>query len=70
MTCWKKLRRRSYESGQGRVNWRYLPATNEVFGFPSEMNWGQLYLYDATSGKLKNQITTGEGAVTQAAESR
>lgn len=54
-----------YESGQGRVNWRYLPATNEVIWYSERDNWGQLYLYDATTGKLKNQITTGEGVVTQ-----
>ena len=49
-----------YESAQGRVNWRYLPATNEVIWYSERDNWGQLYLYDATTGKLKNQITTGE----------
>jgi dipeptidyl aminopeptidase/acylaminoacyl peptidase len=54
-----------YESGQGRVNWRYLPATNEVIWYSERDNWGQLYLYDATTGKLKNQITTGDGVVTQ-----
>jgi dienelactone hydrolase len=54
-----------YESGQGRVNWHYLPASNEVIWYSERDNWGQLYLYDATTGKLKNQITTGEGPVTQ-----
>jgi dipeptidyl aminopeptidase/acylaminoacyl peptidase len=54
-----------YESGQGRVNWRYLPAKKEVIWYSERDNWGQLYLYDATTGKLKNQITTGEGVVTQ-----
>jgi Tol biopolymer transport system component len=54
-----------YESGQGRVNWRYLPASNEVIWYSERDDWGQLYLYDATSGKLKNQITTGDGVVTQ-----
>ena len=54
-----------YESGQGRVSWRYLPATNEVIWYSERDNWGQLYLYDATTGKLKNQITTGDGVVTQ-----
>jgi dipeptidyl aminopeptidase/acylaminoacyl peptidase len=54
-----------YESGQGRVNWRYLPRSNEVIWFSERDNWGQLYLYDATTGKLKNQITRGEGTVTQ-----
>ena len=54
-----------YESGQGRFNWRYLPATNEIIWYSERDNWGQLYLYDAATGKLKNKITTGEGTVTQ-----
>jgi dipeptidyl aminopeptidase/acylaminoacyl peptidase len=54
-----------YESGQGRFNWRYLPAKNEVIWYSERDNWGQLYLYDATTGKLKNQITSGDGVVTQ-----
>ena len=54
-----------FESGNGRVNWRYLPASNEVIWFSERDNWGQLYLYDLQTGKLKNQITTGEGNVTQ-----
>jgi dipeptidyl aminopeptidase/acylaminoacyl peptidase len=33
--------------------------------FSERDNWGHLYLYDATTGKLKNRITTGEGNVTQ-----
>jgi dipeptidyl aminopeptidase/acylaminoacyl peptidase len=53
-----------FESGNGRINWRYLPASNEVIWFSERDNWGQLYLYDL-SGKLKHQITTGEGNVTQ-----
>ncbi len=54
-----------FESGNGRVNWRYLPASNEVLWFSERDNWGHLYLYDLQTGKLKNQITTGEGNVTQ-----
>jgi len=54
-----------FESGNGRVNWRFLPASNEVIWFSQRDNWGQLYLYDAATGTLKNQITTGEGNVTQ-----
>jgi dipeptidyl-peptidase-4 len=54
-----------YESGNGRVNWRYLPASNEVIWFSERDNWGQLYLYDLQTGKLKRQITSGEGNVTQ-----
>jgi dipeptidyl-peptidase-4 len=36
-----------------------------VIWFSERDNWGQLYLYDLTTGKLKHQITTGEGNVTQ-----
>jgi dipeptidyl aminopeptidase/acylaminoacyl peptidase len=54
-----------YESGNGRINWRYLPASNEVIWFSERDNWGQLYLYDLQTGKLKRQITSGEGNVTQ-----
>jgi dipeptidyl aminopeptidase/acylaminoacyl peptidase len=54
-----------FESGNGRVNWRYLPASNEVIWFSERDNWGQLYLYDLQTGKLKRQITTGAGNVTQ-----
>jgi dipeptidyl-peptidase 4 len=54
-----------YESGNGKVNWHYLPASNEILWFSERDNWGQLYLYDLTTGKLKNQITRGDGNVTQ-----
>jgi dipeptidyl-peptidase-4 len=53
-----------FESGNGRVNWRYLAASKEFIWFSERDNWGQLYLYDST-GKLKNQITRGDGNVTQ-----
>ena len=54
-----------YESGNDAHNWRFLPASNEVIWFSERDNWGQLYLYDLETGRLKNQITTGEGNVTQ-----
>jgi dipeptidyl-peptidase-4 len=54
-----------FESGNGRVNWRYLPDSNEIVWFSERDNWGQLYLYDLATGKLKNQITAGAGNVTQ-----
>lgn len=53
-----------FESGNGAVNWRYLPGSNEAIWFSERDNWGQLYLYDLDSGKLKTQITRGEGNVT------
>ncbi|MEB0278657.1 DPP IV N-terminal domain-containing protein [Mucilaginibacter sp. 10B2] len=54
-----------YESGWGAINWRYLPTSKEIIWFSERDNWGHLYLYDATTGKLKNQITKGDFAVTK-----
>ena len=54
-----------YESGQDKVNWRYLPATNEFLWYSERSDWGQMYLYDLATGQLKNQITHGDGPVTQ-----
>ena len=54
-----------YESGQGMINWHFLPATNEIIWYSERDDWGHLYLYDATTGQLKNQITKGTFVVTQ-----
>ena len=54
-----------FESGNDMVNWRYLPELNEVLWFSERDGWGQMYRYDLTTGELKNQITHGEGNVTQ-----
>jgi dipeptidyl aminopeptidase/acylaminoacyl peptidase len=48
-----------YESGQGAINWNYLEKTNEIIWYSERDDWGHLYLYDAKTGKLKNQITKG-----------
>ena len=53
-----------FESGQNQWNWRYLSASHEVIWFSERDNWGHLYLYDSTNGRLKNQITKGDWAVT------
>ena len=54
-----------FESGENRTNWKYLPASNEILWFSERDNWGQLYLYDLAAGKLKQQVTHGDGNVTQ-----
>ncbi|SEL47234.1 Dipeptidyl aminopeptidase/acylaminoacyl peptidase [Pseudoxanthomonas sp. GM95] len=54
-----------YESGNGTASWAYLPETNEAVWFSERSDWGQLYLYDLATGKLKHAITTGEGNVTE-----
>ena len=57
-----------YESGQGRENWEYFPATNEAIWYSERDDWGHLYLYDLATGKVKNQITKGDFVVTQVAK--
>lgn len=54
-----------FESGWSEINWRYLPSTNEILWFSERDNWGHLYLYDANTGKLKNQVTKGDWVVTR-----
>lgn len=57
-----------YESGQGTINWCYLQKSKEFIWYSERDNWGHLYLYDATTGKLKNQITKGNWVVTELLE--
>lgn len=54
-----------FESGHGSANWRFLANSNEIIWFSERDNWGHLYLYDATSGKLKNQITKGDWTISK-----
>jgi dipeptidyl-peptidase-4 len=54
-----------YESGQGTINWRFLSGTNEIIWYSERSDWGHLYLYDATTGTIKNQITSGNYVVRQ-----
>jgi dipeptidyl aminopeptidase/acylaminoacyl peptidase len=60
--------RTQYESGWGTINWKFLQKTNEIIWFSERDNWGHLYLYDAATGKLKNQITKGEFVVSEMAK--
>jgi len=48
-----------FESGYNAVNWRFLPGSDEVIWYSQRDNWGHLYLYDLTTGRLKNRITAG-----------
>ena len=43
--------------------WRVVPSSNELIWWSQRDNWLHLYLYDLTTGRLKNRITTGEGNV-------
>lgn len=52
-----------FESGRGSINWKYLSSTGEIIWYSERSDWGHLYLYDAATGSLKNQITSGEFVV-------
>jgi len=54
-----------FESGKGKVNWQYLPESNEFIWFSQRSDWGHLYLYDLTTGNIKHQITAGDWNVLQ-----
>lgn len=54
-----------YESGVRTENWTVLFDSNEFIWYSEKTNWGHIYLYDLTSKKLKNQITTGDWIVKQ-----
>ncbi len=52
---------------ESRTGWQVLWPSNEVIWYSQRDDWGHLYLYDFNTGTLKNQITRGEGPVTQIA---
>jgi len=54
-----------FESGINAINWRYLPESNEVLWWSQRSNWGHLYLYDLTTGKLKRAVTKGDWNVAE-----
>lgn len=53
-----------FESGNGKVNWHYLPGSGEFLWFSERSDWGHLYLH-GLDGELKHAVTGGEGNVTQ-----
>ena len=52
-----------FESGVSAISWKYLDKSNEFIWFSQRTNWGHLYLVDAETGKIKNQITQGNWTV-------
>jgi dipeptidyl-peptidase-4 len=52
---------------EGWAPWEVFFPTNEVLWYSQRDNHGHLYLYDLTTGKLKNQVTSGDGNVTRIA---
>jgi dipeptidyl aminopeptidase/acylaminoacyl peptidase len=48
-----------FESGFREANWRVIFESNQVLWFSKRDNWGHLYLYNLSTGKLIRQITKG-----------
>lgn len=59
----EEVAKTQYESGRGAINWRYLPDTNEVIWYSERDDWGHLYLYNLSDGRVKRQITKGDFVV-------
>jgi dipeptidyl aminopeptidase/acylaminoacyl peptidase len=53
----------TYYGWQAKVDWKVLWDANAFLWVSERSNWAQLYLYDLTTGKLKNQVTHGDGPV-------
>ena len=62
-SVYKEVTKTYYESGVNGENWRVFFKTNEFLWYSEKDDWGHLYLHDLTTGKLKNQITSGEWLV-------
>ena len=52
-----------YESGFRAENWKVLFDSNEFIWYSEKNNWGHIYLYDLSTKKLKNKITSGNWLV-------
>jgi dipeptidyl aminopeptidase/acylaminoacyl peptidase len=53
----------SYYGWQAKTDWKVLWDSNEFLWVSERSNWAQAYLYDLTTGELKNQVTRGDGPV-------
>jgi dipeptidyl-peptidase 4 len=54
---------RTFINYSGRFFYRHLDASGEILWMSERDGWAHLYLYDAATGRLKNQITRGDWVV-------
>lgn len=54
---------RTFIDYAGKQFSRFLDATNEIIWMSERDGWNHLYLYDAETGRVKNQITKGPWVV-------
>jgi len=55
----------SYYGWQAKNDWKVLWGSNEFLWASERSNWAQYYLYDLTTGALKNAVTHGDGPVAE-----
>ncbi len=55
----------SYYGWQAKTDWKVLWGLNEFLWASERSNWAQYYLYDLTTGALKNEVTHGDGPVAE-----
>ena len=53
----------SYYGWQAKNDWKVLWDANEFLWASERSNWAQYYLYDLTTGALKNEVTHDDGPV-------
>ena len=51
------------QNDDDRPTFTFLPESNELVWYSERSGWAHLYLYDLSSGELKNAITSGEWVV-------
>jgi dipeptidyl aminopeptidase/acylaminoacyl peptidase len=55
----------TYYGWQAKTDWKVLWGSGEFLWVSERSNWAQLYLYDLGTGKLKNEVTHGDGPVSE-----
>ena len=55
----------TYYGNEAKTDWKVLWDSNEFVWASERKDWAQYYLYDLNSGKLKGEITHGEGPVAE-----
>ena len=55
----------SYYGWQAKTDWKVLWSRDEFLWASERSNWAQYYLYDLTTGALKNEVTHGDGPVAE-----
>jgi len=55
----------TYYGWQSETDWKVLWGANEFLWVSERSGWAQIYRYDLRTGALKNEVTHGDGPVTE-----